>query len=57
MLFEGDGSGWGGFSGVDGGEPQGAPSKNKRQKQDGVNDDDDDNEYVQGNYPSLVQIT
>ena len=38
------------------GEPQGAPSKKKRQKQDGVNDNDD-NEYVQGNYLNLVQIT
>ena len=38
------------------GEPQGAPSKKKRQKQNRVNDNDDDNEYVQGNYLSLVQI-
>ena len=36
--------------------PQGAPSKKMRQKQDGVNDNDDDDEYVQGNYLSLVQI-
>ena len=38
------------------GEPQGAPSKKKRQKQNGVNDNDDDDEYVQGNYLSLVEI-
>ena len=38
----------------DNGEPQGAPSRKNRQKVDGVNDNDD--EYVQGNYLSLVQI-
>ena len=39
------------------GEPQGAPSRKNGEGKDNDDDDDADDEYVQGNYLSWVQIT